>query len=195
MPRTRSLHLLAFSLFLSASAYAQGTITCEPGVSGVVPCPCTNAPSGPGRGCNNSASTGGAALSATGTASLSGDSVQFDANFIGSTGPACNTPTGNLLSVLYQGSLPIANGIVWGDGVLCCLGNVLPLSIGTSNAGNYHYPLPGTSMVSMQSAAMGDVLSSGATRCYFVAYRDSCPTFCTPSFRQKTNSYTITWTP
>jgi hypothetical protein len=72
---------------------------------------------------------------------------------------------------------------------------VLILSAGQSNLGNFHFPTPGTTGVSQQSAAMGDPLSAGMTRCYFVAYRDACPTFCTPGIRQKTNSYTITWTP
>lgn len=188
--------LVTFALLaLPSLAQGPGTITCEPGVSGVLPCPCANVPSGPGRGCDNSLATGGASLDATGNPSLSSDTILFDANFIGSTGITCNAPSGNITSVLYQGSLPIAAGTPFGDGVLCCLGNVIPLWVGTSNAGNFGYPLPGTFAVSTQSAMLGDFIFPGTTRCYFVAYRDACPTFCTPSPRQKSNSYSILWQP
>src|SRR6185295_16029024 len=53
------------------------TSSCDPGVAGVRACPCSNPPSGPGRGCDNSSATGGAALSASGSASLANDTVVF----------------------------------------------------------------------------------------------------------------------
>jgi hypothetical protein len=173
---------------------APGTITCEPGTSGVILCPCGNNPSGPGRGCNNSLNTGGAALNATGMASLSSDNVLFQAAFIGSTGATCSNPTTNIVSVLYEGTLPITS-VPWGDGVLCCGGTYYPLSVQVTNGGMMTFPVPGTTGVSMTAIAMGDALVVGSTRCYFVAYRDACPTFCTPSPRQKTNSYQLTWGP
>jgi Tol biopolymer transport system component len=43
---------------------------CRPGLDGVQTCPCANPPTITGRGCNNSASTGGALLTASGTAYL-----------------------------------------------------------------------------------------------------------------------------
>ena len=57
--------------------YSPMTSLCEPGSSGVIACPCSNPPSGPGRGCDNSSSTGGANLSASGVASLSADTLVF----------------------------------------------------------------------------------------------------------------------
>jgi len=39
------------------------------------------------------------------------------------------------------------------------------------------------------------MLFAGTTRYYFIAYRDSCPTFCNPSVRNKSNSYAVTWVP
>jgi hypothetical protein len=57
------------------------------------------------------------------------------------------------------------------------------------------FPVPGTTGVSMTAISLGDPIVVGSTRCYFVAYRDACPTFCTPSPRQKTNSYQLTWGP
>jgi hypothetical protein len=172
-----------------------GIITCQPGTSGVVACPCTNPPSGLGRGCDNSLHTGGGALNATGMASLSSDNILFQAAFMGSTGASCSNPTTNVACVLYEGTLPNPTGAVWGDGVLCCGGSFYPLSIQLSNGGMMTFPVPGTTGVSMTAIALGDPLVVGSTRCYFVAYRDACPTFCTPSPRQKTNSYQLTWGP
>jgi hypothetical protein len=193
VPVRAVLHGLLFAL-APGLALAQGTITCEPGVSGVVTCPCANPPSGPARGCDNSLATGGGHLTATGIASLGADSVQLNASFLGSLGPTCANPSGNVLSVLYEGTSSVASA-VWGDGVLCCGGTFFVLATGQSNGGMFHYPLPGTTGLSATAIAAGDPLVSGSTRCYFVAYRDACPTFCTPSLRQKTNSYQITWGP
>jgi hypothetical protein len=176
------------------SAQSPGTITCEPGVGGVINCPCANNPFGPGRGCDNSMSTGGGRLNATGTASLSSDNVLFQSSFIGTTGPTCSNPTGSVLSVLYEGTASITS-VVWGDGVLCCGGTYYPLSVQMTNGGVLFFPVPGTTGVSMTAIALGDPLAVGSTRCYFVAYRDACPSFCTPSLRQKTNSYQLTWGP
>jgi len=50
---------------------------CDPGVGGYAPCPCSNPPSGPTRGCDNSSGTGGAVLSANGVTRLSADSLVF----------------------------------------------------------------------------------------------------------------------
>jgi hypothetical protein len=43
----------------------------------VIVCPCANPPSGSGRGCDNSAATGGAMLAASGVAYLSMDRLVF----------------------------------------------------------------------------------------------------------------------
>lgn len=181
------------AIALDTASSAQ--VACEPGVGSVPVCPCGNNPSGSVRGCNNSGSTGGARLIATGTPSLSSDNVLFQASFIGSNGPTCSTFSNNILSVLYAGTAPMTGGIPWNDGVLCCGGTLFVLSTQVSNGGLITYPLPGTTGVSVTHALVGDPLGVGTTRCYFVAYRDMCPTFCTPGFRQKTNSWQLTWGP
>jgi hypothetical protein len=194
---------LAFlsSFFLAAatasSALAQGTVTCQPGTSGVITCPCANAPSGPGRGCNNSLNTGGAMLTATGPGSnsLSSDSVQLNCTGIGSSTPSCSGSSTNILCILYEGTTASATGVLWGDGVICTGGTFFVLNVQTSNGGIFHFPVPGTTGLSQSALAAGDPLVVGATRDYFVAYRDSCPSFCTPSLRQKSNSYQIIWGP
>jgi Tol biopolymer transport system component len=53
------------------------TSVCHPGLEGVQLCPCSNQPSPADRGCDNSSGTGGALLSASGTAYLSMDSLVF----------------------------------------------------------------------------------------------------------------------
>ena len=187
------LFVFAFLSIVASSASAQ--VTCEPGQAGVVLCPCGNTPSGLGRGCNNSMNTGGASLTATGTASLSADNVQFNCTNIGTMGPSCSSANNSIASLLYEGTGSISTGVVWGDGVLCTSGPYYLLNVQLSNGGIYHWPVPGTTGVSAAAIAAGDPLVSGSTRYYFVAYRDSCPSFCTPAVRQKSNSYKFTWGP
>jgi hypothetical protein len=197
MIRSLTLRLsFALALFVSTVSSGLAQVTCEPGVGGVIPCPCANNPSGLNRGCDNSLATGGAGMTGTGTASLSADTLSITSAGIGSTGPSCSATVLNPLSVLYQGTTPSASGTPFGDGVLCCGGTVLLLNAKPATVGTYRYPEFTTDpSISSVSAGLGDVLSVGATRCYFVAYRDSCPSFCVPSFRNKTNSFLVTWTP
>lgn len=184
-------------LFLSLSAVsarAQGTVVCVPGTGGVINCPCSNNGS-PGAGCNNSLNTGGAALTATGVNSLSNDSVQLNCTGIGNAGTSCSGNNINIISALWEGATPVASGVVWGDGVMCTGAPFYFLTAQITQAGVFHFPIPGTTGLSQAAISAGDPLAAGQTRWYYVVYRDSCPSFCTPSLRQKSNSYRITWTP
>jgi Tol biopolymer transport system component len=90
---------------------------CDAGVNGVIPCPCANAPSGPGRGCDNSSATGGATLSASGIAYLSMDTLEL-------------TTSGELpsaASTVMQGNALVASGVVFGQGVRCAGGSLVRL--------------------------------------------------------------------
>lgn len=191
------LAAVSFLLFVPERALAQspGVVSCQPGTGGVILCPCGNNPSGLGRGCDNSMGTGGAGLVATGNASLSADTVLFLASHIGTLGPTCGVPNQNVLCSLYCGQSSLPGGVVWGDGVLCCGGNYFMLAIGQSLNGDFVWPPAGPTTVSSMELGLGDPLVVGATRCYFVAYRDACPSFCTSGLRQKTNSYRIVWLP
>src|SRR5260221_527470 len=80
------------------------TSLCDPGLDGVIGCPCANPPSATGRGCDNSAGTGGADLSASGIAYLSMDSLVLTASH--------EKPTAT--SIGLQGSPPAASGFVHG---------------------------------------------------------------------------------
>ncbi|HEV8111211.1 MAG TPA: calcium-binding protein [Planctomycetota bacterium] len=137
---------------------------CWPGVSGVVACPCSNPPSGPNRGCDNSSATGGASLSASGNAYLSIDSVVFTTSG--------ERPTA--LSVLMQGSASLASGLLYGQGVRCAGGSTKRLFVKTAVGGSITAPnfVVGDSTVSARSAAKGDVIQPGQSRWYLVYYRD-----------------------
>ena len=137
---------------------------CDPGVDGVMACPCSNPAGGSGRGCNNSAATGGAALSASGTAYLSADSLVFTT--IG------EKPTAT--SILLQGTTSPPAGVVYGQGVRCVGGTFKRLFTKHAVAGSITAPDfgAGDPTVSARSSALGDVIQPGQSRWYLVYYRD-----------------------
>jgi len=160
---------------------------CDPGAAGVLVCPCGNPPSGSDRGCNNSANTGGAQLTASGTASISADTVIF-----ATTG---EKPTAT--SVVLQGSTSNAAGLVFGQGVRCVAGSLKRLYVHNAVGGSISAPVGGDLSVSVRSAALGDPLSAGTTRYYAVYYRDpsvlgGCPAANTFNLTQ---SGSIQWQP
>jgi len=142
---------------------------CDAGANGVVACPCANAPAGAGRGCDNSSGTGGAALSASGSAYLGVDELVF----------ATRDEVPGAVSVLMQGSAQNASGVVFD-------GSVLAPDFGA-----------GDPKVSARSAALGDVIHAGQYRYYFVAYRDNtvlggCPA---SSTFNATQTGRVIWSP
>lgn len=145
--------------------FASGfTSICDPGLNGVLGCPCNNPPSGAGRGCDNSASTGGASLTASGIAYLSIDSLVFTAT----------DERPNSTSVLVEGTAPVANGIVFGQGVRCLGGTLKRLYVKTAINGSISAPdfAAGDLTVSARSAQLGLPIQAGQA-CYFlVTYRD-----------------------
>jgi Tol biopolymer transport system component len=165
------------------------TSICDPGVGGVRPCPCGNPPAGSERGCDNSASTGGASLSASGIAYLSADSLVFT-----TTG---ERPTA--FSIVLQGKTLLTNGVVYGQGVRCAGGTTKRLFTKHAIAGSITAPDfgAGDPTVSAQSAAKGDVIQPGQSRWYLVFYRDpvvlgGCPA--TSTFNA-TQTGQVSWWP
>jgi hypothetical protein len=140
------------------------TSLCDPGVGGVLACPCANPPSGSGRGCDNSVATGGAMLSASGIASLSADSIAFTTSG--------EKPTAT--SVLLQGTTLVSSGVTYGQGVRCVGGTLKRLFTKTAVGGSITAPdfVPSDPSVSARSAAKGDPISAGQSRWYLVFYRD-----------------------
>ena len=163
------------------------TVLCEPGVDGVALCPCSNAPSGPGQGCDNSAGTGGAALTAQGGSFLSSDSLYFTTSG--------EKPTAT--SVLLQGTSSPAAGVVYGQGVRCVGGTLKRLFTKTASSGSITAPGTNDPPISLRSAAVGNPISAGASRWYLVFYRDpivlgGCPS--TSTFNS-TSTGRIVWSP
>jgi len=164
------------------------TSFCFPGQGGVIACPCGNPPGASGRGCENSAGTGGAVLSAYGIPSLAADTLHLHVEG--------EKPTA--LSIFLQGPLTIAPGTPFGQGVRCVGGALRRLytrnaSGGVVDAGG----CGGDPTVSARSAALGDPISAGQVRGYATYYRDpivlgGCPA--TSTFNT-TQSISVSWVP
>jgi Tol biopolymer transport system component len=163
---------------------------CNPGASGVVSCPCSNPPSGPERGCDNSYATGGASLRISGGEYLSSDTIVFSA---GGEPP-------NAVSIVLQGSAAIPGGAVYGQGVRCIGGSLKRLYVlYASRGGRSTGPiiLAGEPTVHERSAALGDTIQAGSTRWYMMMYRDGivlggCPASSTFNTTQTSQ---VTWSP
>jgi Tol biopolymer transport system component len=154
----------AYDVFVRDRDYSALTSLCDPGAGGVIACPCSNPPSGLGRGCDNSAGTGGAILSAAGVAYLSADSLVFTTSG--------EKPTAT--SVVLQGNALAASGVVYGQGVRCAGGALKRLFTKAASGGSITAPDfgAGDPTVSARSAAKGDVIPAGQSRWYLVFYRD-----------------------
>ncbi|MBK7645081.1 MAG: PD40 domain-containing protein [Planctomycetes bacterium] len=165
------------------------TSLCSPGQGNVIACPCGNPPSGPGRGCDNSSSTGGAILSATGTAYLSQDTLVFTST----------NEKPNATSLLLQGTTVLPTGAAFGQGVRCAGGTLKRLYVKTAVGGAITAPdLPaGDASVSARSAQLGVPIDCGVPHAYFVYYRDpivlgNCPA---SSTFNTTQTGSIQWWP
>ncbi len=164
---------------------------CFPGFDGVMTCPCGNTTFTPGKGCDNSNATGGASLNQFGTASVGADTaVLFTAG---------EMPTA--LSIVAQGPGLLPAGVAFGQGVRCvgASGGIGLKRLYTKNAvgGAISAPAAGDASISARSAALGDPLSAGTIRYYYVYYRD--PTvlggcLATSTFNS-TDSGMMTWRP
>jgi len=149
------------------------------------PCPCANAGQ-PGKGCENSISTGGAHLTASGTPLLSADNVVLSV-----TGERATA-----LTIFLQGMNSIAP-VPFGDGLRCFDGSLKRLYTKAASGGASIGPAPGDPSISVRSAALSDPIAPGATRYYNTYYRDGNPTFCPEaaggSAFNSSNGLTILW--
>lgn len=151
-------------VYVRDRAGAGFTSLCGPGRGGVIRCPCSNAPSSPGRGCDNSSSTGGASLSAAGIAYLSMDTLVF----------TTEGERPGALSILAEGRTVSASGAAFGQGVVCVSGPILELYTKPALDGAITVPdfAAGDPSISSRSAAVGDSIRGGQSRWYVVLYRD-----------------------
>ncbi len=144
-----------------------GTLFCF-GDGSTGDCPCGNNGAA-GHGCENSAATGGALLSASGTPSLANDTLVL----------STSGELPHALSVVLQGTA--ANpGLSFGDGLRCVGGLTRRLYVRNASAGSVSVPQAGDPSISLRSAALGDVLGPGSVRFYQTYYRDSNASFCPP---------------
>jgi Tol biopolymer transport system component len=165
------------------------TSLCDPGNAGVLACPCGNLPSGPTRGCENSSSTGGASLSATGYAYLSFGSLAF----------VTSNEKPTAISILVQGSSSIPTGVVFGQGVRCIGGVLQRLFVKTATHGSITAPdlSAGDATLPARSRALGVPILAGEEHFYLVYYRDpivlgACPA---SSTFNSTQTGRVTWWP
>jgi len=145
-------------------------------------CPCFNI-GNPGRGCQNSALTGGSLLTGFGIPSLSADTVGL-------------TVSGELptsLSIAIQGGTLISPA-PFGDGLRCVNGNLKRLYSLNASGGGLSVPPVGGPSISAQSNALGDTIVNGQTRYYQVYYRDPNLVFCSFGFNVS-NAIAIPWGP
>jgi Tol biopolymer transport system component len=165
------------------------TSLCDPGANGVIACPCSNPPAAVGRGCENSAGTGGASLAASGMAYLALDNLVF----------STSGELPSVTSILLQGDAILPNGTAFGQGVRCAGGLLTRLYVKSAANGSITAPdlAAGDPTVSARSAALGSPLQPGEPYVYFVYYRDpGVMGGCSPSATfNATQSGSISWWP
>jgi hypothetical protein len=140
-------------------------------------CPCNNLGSA-GNGCANSGNSAGGALDATGTASISADTLVLH----GASMTSSN-------ALYFQGTAFGYVPAVYGDGLRCVTGSVVRLGTKTNVSGSSQYPSSGDVPIALR----GNVTSTGLSY-YQVVYRDG-GNFCSASQFNATNGLAILWTP
>lgn len=151
-----------FRLFGNCSAVAPGGFCFGDGAQ--TTCPCANG-GFPGRGCDNSLTTGGVRLSTAGT-------TVPDTLVLRSAG---GHPSA--LSIFLQGSTSSA-AAPFGDGLLCIGGALKRLYAKNALEGNSSAPVASELSITARSAELGDPIAPGSSRYYQVYYRDPNLTFC-----------------
>ncbi len=158
-----------------------GLAYCSGQAGSGTPCPCSNASDGtlPGAGCANGVFASGAYLTATGTASVTGDTLVLRATH--------QEPDNS--GLYFQGATDLSPGIVWGDGLRCTGGAIRRLQVRFADAG-------GSSLTSIPIGVVGAV-SAGDTRYYQLWYRTIVAPPCGPGVNEfnSSNGYAITWMP
>ncbi len=157
---------------------AQGAAGVCAGDGTAAACPCGNSGAA-SHGCANSVNPLGASLAATGTTSLS-----FDTLVLLGTG----MPNSPALYFQGTGTLNGGQGAAFGDGLRCASGAIVRLATRSNVLGASVYPSPGDPPVSVR----GGVTSPGP-RTYQVWYRNADPLYCTPATFNLTNGLEVTW--
>jgi hypothetical protein len=143
-------------------------------------CPCGNAGL-PGNGCANNSQPNGAHLAASGTASISADTLILTA-----------TGVTNGSGLYFQGASQVSGGqgAVFGDGLRCVGGQVVRLGIIPGSGNSSHYPRIGID----QPVSTRGLNIAGSVRNYQLWYRETA-SFCSPATFNLTNGVNLTWLP
>lgn len=173
---------IAFQTWMNGTGGGGFSTLCFGDGTQATPCPCSNNGIA-GHGCENSASTGGALLGATG-------STNPDTVVLHSSG---ELPTS--LTIFLQGNTQLTP-TPFGDGLRCAGGVLKRLYLKSASGGAANAPEPGDPSVSTRSAALGDPIASGSSRWYQTYYRDANLGFCpspTGNTYNITNAVRIDW--
>lgn len=148
-------------------------------------CPCANN-GAVGNGCANSLNANGGNLTASGIASVSGDTWTISGSGI---------PNGPGLYYQALNQLGGGNGVLFGDGIRCIGGTVIRLGIVTAAGNASSYPSPNPPAVNAIPISVKGFNAAGDVRNYQLWYRDSTIGFCTANVFNLTNAVNVTWTP
>jgi hypothetical protein len=191
-PQSFAANGFACNLLVRAGCSSSPMVTgCFPGTSGIINCPCGQ-PANPSGGCANfgAGATSGAALNATGVASIAADSVVL---------AATNERPGAILNVFFTGSGSLhLTGVPHGAGVRCVTTALKRLYTGQTSGGTIARPGMGDPSITARCATLSVPISAGQTRHYFNLYRDAQaagPCGNTASTVNTTNAGSITWAP
>ena len=170
-----SFHLVLFSNACGPSS--TGTPFCFGDGTGTA-CPCGNSGT-TGRGCANSIVAAGALLSATGTSSISADTIVL-----------AGTGMPNSSVLYFQGTTQQNGGLgsVFGDGLRCAGGVVIRLGTKVNTSNSSQYPTGSDPLVHVRGA-----VTVPGTRTYQTWYRNAAA-FCTPAAFNLSNGLQLTWT-
>lgn len=140
------------------------------------PCPCGNA-GALGRGCANSVDASGAVTTASGTASIAGDTLVVTAS---------GMPDSN--AIFLQGDELTDSATPFGDGLRCVDGTLIRLGTSTISGGTASYPSPVQLPISVRAG-----VSVPGTRYYQTYYRNAAA-YCTPATFNVTSGVALLWT-
>jgi hypothetical protein len=179
----------AYTLCRVSCNTGPATYLCDPGSGPTMACPCSNPPSGTGKGCDNSAATGGASITGAGNNSLATPTLAFTT--------AGERPSAT--SIVLQGTVVNTTGLVFGQGVRCAAGVLKRLYVKTAVGGSITAPnLAGGDLdIPTRSGNLGDPITAGQNRWYLVYYRDpivlgGCSSLATFN---ATNTAAVLWQP
>lgn len=141
-------------------------------------CPCGNNGLA-GHGCDNSSSTGGAILTATGT-------FTPDTIVLTSSGERPSS-----LTIFVQAGL--GTPTPFGDGIGCLGGASRRLYTKSAVAGVATAPGPGDPSITQRNINLGSPIGHGTTLSYQAYYRDVTAAFCPPNTFNVSSGLRITW--